>query len=42
MANTVWTPNEKQRKFMELLEAHADGLTLAQASKMLGEEIKSG
>lgn len=42
MANTVWTPNEKQRKFMELLGANPNGLTLAQASKMLGEEIKSG
>lgn len=42
MAQTVWTPNEKQAKFMDLLKSHADGLTLAQASKMLGEEIKSG
>ena len=42
MANTVWTPNDKQVKFMDLLKDHADGLTLAQASKMLGEEIKSG
>ena len=42
MANTIWKANDKQAKFMELLKEHADGLTLAQASKMLGEEIKSG
>ena len=42
MANTIWKANDKQVKFMDLLKDHADGLTLAQASKMLGEEIKSG
>ena len=42
MANTIWKANDKQVKFMDLLKENPNGLTLAQASKMLGEEIKSG
>lgn len=42
MANTIWKANDKQVKFMDLLKENPSGLTLAQASKMLGEEIKSG
>ena len=42
MAQTQWTPNEKQKAFMELLKENPDGLTLAGGGKILGYELKSG
>lgn len=43
MATQVWTPNAKQNKVMDFLKAHAgEKFTLAEISKEIGEEIKSG
>lgn len=43
MANTNWQPNETQKLFLGALkDADGKGLTLAEVSKLVGREIKSG
>ena len=42
MAENKWTANAKQKKFMEILAEHKEGLTLAEINELTGEEIKSG
>lgn len=40
----TWTPNDKQKAFLEALSKTADGkgLTLREVSKQVGFEVKSG
>lgn len=42
MAKTEWKPNEKQVLFMETLKGSKEPMTLAEISKVAGQEIKSG
>lgn len=37
-----WVANEKQKKFMEVLAEHEDGLTLSEINEILDMEIKTG
>ena len=39
---TNWQPNEKQKAFLNALKEADGGLTLAEVSKSVGMEIKSG
>lgn len=43
MAQTKeWSMNQKQKSFMEALKEHPEGLTLAEASELIGEKLASG
>lgn len=42
MAKTEWKPNKKQVLFMETLKGSKEPMTLAEISKVAGQEIKSG
>ena len=43
MAQTKeWSMNQKQKSFMEVLKEHPEGLTLAEASELIGEKLASG
>ena len=37
-----WSMNQKQKSFMEVLKAHPEGLTLSEASDLIGEKLASG
>ena len=37
-----WSMNQKQKSFMEVLKEHPEGLTLAEASELIGEKLASG
>lgn len=39
---TKWTPNEKQKLFIETLRKADGALTLSEVSELVGQEIKSG
>lgn len=42
MSETKWTPNEKQKKFMEILKKHPDGITLKEIEIAEGETFATG
>ena len=43
MANkTTWSPNDTQKKFMEILKENPNGLTLREIKKGYGIEFKTG
>ena len=42
MAQKEWSMNQKQKSFMEVLKEHPEGLTLAEASELIGEKLASG
>ena len=42
MAQKEWSMNQKQKSFMEVLKEHPEGLTLAEASDLIGEKLASG
>lgn len=40
--NTTWTPNEKQREFLEILENYTEGATLKDIELDTGKVFKTG
>jgi hypothetical protein len=42
MAQTTWTPNEKQTRFMEILKENPDGITLREIKSKYGIEFATG
>jgi hypothetical protein len=42
MAQTTWTPNEKQTRFMEILKENPDGITLREIKSRYGIEFATG
>lgn len=42
MANTKWSPNDKQKQFLEVLKGAESPMTLAEVSEVVGYEVKSG
>ena len=41
MANKIWTPNETQKAFMNVVGAYADGVTMFEL-KLAGYDFKTG
>ena len=42
MAQTTWTPNETQTRFMKILGENPDGMTLREIKSKYGVEFKTG
>lgn len=42
MAQTTWTPNETQTRFMKILGENPDGMTLREIKSRYGVEFKTG
>lgn len=42
MANAKWSPNDKQKQFLEVLKGAESPMTLAEVSEVVGYEVKSG
>lgn len=40
--NTTWTPNEKQREFLDILKNYAEGATLKDIELDTGKAFKTG
>lgn len=40
--NTTWTPNEKQREFLEILKNYTEGATLKDIELDTGKVFKTG
>ena len=42
MANAKWSPNDKQKQFLEVLKGAESPMTLAEVSEVVDYEVKSG
>lgn len=42
MAQTTWTPNETQKRFLEILGENPDGITLREIRTRYGVDFKTG
>jgi hypothetical protein len=42
MAQTTWTPNEKQTRFLQILGENPDGITLREIKTRYGIEFATG